>query len=58
MEIAIRMIFPSMVSALYFSRSQPFKYKMPRAKNSIVHITKITSVMDGSWPASQLTQAF
>jgi len=52
------MIFPSMVSALYFSRSQPFKYKMPRAKNSIVHITKITSVMDGSWPASQLTQAF
>jgi hypothetical protein len=45
-----------MVSALYFSRSQPFKYKMPRAKNSIVHITKIRSVMYGSWPAHQPTQ--
>jgi hypothetical protein len=45
MEIAMRRILPSMVSALYFSRSQPFRYKMPRAKNRIVHITKITSVM-------------
>ena len=51
MEITIKMILPSIVSALYFSRSQPFKYKMPRAKNTIVQITKIRSFMLGSWPA-------
>jgi len=45
MDIRMRRIFPNMDGNLYFRRSQPFRYTIPRTKKTTVLKRKRASLM-------------